>query len=475
MMKKLKLQSNSSALLHIQILKITVLVILYFLVSMFSLLAQTPRKNSGADGLLIKPLEVGDSIPESLWNISLNTINHTKVQKTIKLRDYRGRKLLILDFWTVWCVPCIHKLKELSLNQKQIDPDAQVLPISVNDAHAAGRILQQNSIFFSSIYGDSILKKYFPHVSVPHQIWIKDGRVAYITDGNLTSVANINKLVHNKPVQLLPKNAEISRSELDNLSELDIDSNKNGKIILSSVFANPLPYNVFAAINTKYSLTLYNHSLLGLLLHANRKEIPFVGMRNRVIWNVTDSTRQRMELPEELINTKEYEKEIELRAWKSSNLYCYYLKSNEPLDEQQKTDLVRSDLAKLLRLKFNVEAYVTKSMVEAWCLYIRDAEVFKKYYAKEGANGKIEADKGYYSLVNRPLQTLISYLADNNYKDKLPIADATGYVGKVSMEIYADPKDLYAVDVALNRFGLGIKKDTIALPMLVIERRGNHD
>lgn len=75
-MKKLKLQSNSSALLYTQILKITVLVILYLLVfksyficflkalknttmlltciavfHMFSLSAQTPRKNSGADGL----------------------------------------------------------------------------------------------------------------------------------------------------------------------------------------------------------------------------------------------------------------------------------------------------------------------------------------------------------------------------------------------------------------------------------------
>lgn len=50
-MKKLKLQSNSSALLYIQILKITVFVTLYFIVSMFSLSAQTPRKDSGADGL----------------------------------------------------------------------------------------------------------------------------------------------------------------------------------------------------------------------------------------------------------------------------------------------------------------------------------------------------------------------------------------------------------------------------------------
>ncbi|MGJ1239046.1 TlpA family protein disulfide reductase [Sphingobacterium siyangense] len=444
-------------------------------VSMFSLSAQTPRKDSGADGLSIKSLEVGSIIENQLWNMPLKTIDHTKVEKTITLQKYRGKKLLILDFWTVWCAPCIRKLKELSASQTLIDTNAVVIPVTINDAHAAGRILQQNNIGFSSIYADSLLRKYFPHVSVPHQIWIKDGRVAYITDGNLTSVANINKLVHNKPVQLLPKNAEISREELRNLSKPDIDSNRIGQVILSSVFAKSLPYSVFAKFDTKYSLTLYNHSVLGLLLYANRKEIPFVGMRNRVIWNVADSTRYWMELPVELINTKKYEKENALRAWKSSNLYCYYLKSNEMLDEQQKTDLLKLDLAKLLELKFNARSYVATSRVEAWCLYIRDAAVFKKCYSKSGATGKIKADKGYFSLVNRPLQSLVSYLADNNYKDKLPVTDATGYAGKVSMDLYADTKNLCAVDAALQRYGLGIKRDTIALPMLVIERRGDHD
>jgi len=38
---------------NIPVIQITVLVILFVLVSMFSLSAQTPRKDSGADGLLL--------------------------------------------------------------------------------------------------------------------------------------------------------------------------------------------------------------------------------------------------------------------------------------------------------------------------------------------------------------------------------------------------------------------------------------
>jgi len=99
MMKKLK--SDSGALLHIQILKITVLVILYLLVfqsylicflkalknttmlltciavfHMFSLSAQTPRKDSGADGLynlLLQGTVVSATDGKPLQGVSVRT------------------------------------------------------------------------------------------------------------------------------------------------------------------------------------------------------------------------------------------------------------------------------------------------------------------------------------------------------------------------------------------------------------------
>src|SRR5690606_538187 len=56
----------------------------------------------------IKPLQIGDTIPEYLWQLPLQVVNHPKGQETITLNKHRG-KLIILDFWATWCVLCLKR------------------------------------------------------------------------------------------------------------------------------------------------------------------------------------------------------------------------------------------------------------------------------------------------------------------------------------------------------------------------------
>src|SRR5690606_36325526 len=92
-----------------------------FVFSLFSNLvhAQEPRKDSGADGRLeIRPLQVGDTIPEELWNIKFNMHYADGRHHAFKLNELRG-KLILIDFWASWCASCIEgfpkmeKLQEL--------------------------------------------------------------------------------------------------------------------------------------------------------------------------------------------------------------------------------------------------------------------------------------------------------------------------------------------------------------------------
>ncbi|MEJ5147861.1 hypothetical protein WH188_21115 [Sphingobacterium sp. MYb388] len=227
----------------------SLLVLMFY---MFSLSAQTPRKDSGADGLnKIKPLMVGDTIPEALWHSPLGVLNYAQGSQRIYLNNFRDKKLILLDFWTVWCVPCINKLKELSAQLNLLDEDAIVVPVTKNNASSAQHILKQNDVDLFTIYADSMLIRYFPHVSVPHQIWIKDGIVTYITDGNLTTVANINDFVMNKPVQLLQKESEIDHSDLNKLTISNTSQMIADNTIFSSSFTKALPYNIFAVSEKK--------------------------------------------------------------------------------------------------------------------------------------------------------------------------------------------------------------------------------
>ncbi|MGA6119330.1 TlpA family protein disulfide reductase [Sphingobacterium anhuiense] len=172
------------------------------LFNMFSLSAQTPRKDSGADGLtIIKPLKIGDTIPEFLWNTPLEVINHPSGKKTMTLNDYRDKKLLVLDFWSTWCSGCLESMSTVGERLKEVNTDKYELigvnaqkKEQINKATVAMDILKENKI--SSVHSDSILNKIFEHRSIPHLVWIKDGKLVAQTSHNFLVSSKINQAIY---------------------------------------------------------------------------------------------------------------------------------------------------------------------------------------------------------------------------------------------------------------------------------------
>jgi cytochrome c biogenesis protein CcmG/thiol:disulfide interchange protein DsbE len=71
--------------------------------------------------------------------------------RTVRLQDLRG-KIVVLNFWTSWCEPCITEMPSLSRLQKQMASRITVFGVSTDaDPAAYHRFLKQYNIDFLTV------------------------------------------------------------------------------------------------------------------------------------------------------------------------------------------------------------------------------------------------------------------------------------------------------------------------------------
>ena len=147
------------------------------LVSMFSLSAQTPRKDSGADGLSsLVTLKPGDKIPDAVWNQSLELNYFNGKKKTIKFADLKG-KLILLDFWSTGCPSCIEGIPDMELIQQRFKDKVQVVMVnSKRNNDTPERIKKRFKKYkedfnytpvLPTILNDTLFTSLFPHNTLP--------------------------------------------------------------------------------------------------------------------------------------------------------------------------------------------------------------------------------------------------------------------------------------------------------------------
>lgn len=160
---------------------------------------------SAAQSPPVKALNIGDTVPD----ITITNV-YNYPSSTIQLSDLKG-KLVILDFWATWCTACIREFPKLDSLQTRFRNGVQILLVSSAGSNTLNEISQffekhlnagNKKYAFPFTANDTTLTKLFPHISIPHIVWLYDGKVTAITDAEGISAAGIQQVLQDKPPSL---------------------------------------------------------------------------------------------------------------------------------------------------------------------------------------------------------------------------------------------------------------------------------
>src|SRR5690606_13323983 len=137
--------------------------------------AQSAESRTAEGQIEIKPLQIGDTIPEAIWNMPLQTVKHGRETKEIRLGDYRG-KVIILDYWATWCAGCILSMPKMHKLAEEMGDEVALLAVTRQDEQIVSRYLKVTTSkqikklrdSFSTIVSGNALADLIPHRSLPH-------------------------------------------------------------------------------------------------------------------------------------------------------------------------------------------------------------------------------------------------------------------------------------------------------------------
>ncbi|TCD28628.1 TlpA family protein disulfide reductase [Pedobacter psychrodurus] len=416
-----------------------------------------------------KRLEVGDTIPDLNLSYKLNG-----KQLSINTRELRG-KLLILDFWNIWCSACISAMPEMvklenrfkedlrtllvtNNTQPQIDKQFKAIASRPNDDHTVPGVPEG----IGSITADTILHQLFPHRAVPHHIWIgKDGKVKFIARGTDATAENVNALLQEKKIDLVLKK---DTGSFNFKAPLYLDG--GGRQLKNLKFYSMLYkeagewQNSMKAEETDTLTKTYRFRCINFLLLNLIRESTLAGYRqkfyhdNRLVLEVKDSTR--------FYHPVNY---ADNSRWRTENQWCYDVAIpliNKPLRDE----LMMADLNRLLPYHIAIEKR------NITCLAIVKRGKKKKFAGNETDPHAIRQKKDRsFEIVNGTFSELIARgLSAIDSDQALPVTDDTGYTGKVTLRL-STMFNLEVIRKDLHGYGLDLIEKKMDTEMLVIRDR----
>ncbi|WP_341836911.1 TlpA disulfide reductase family protein [Chitinophaga pollutisoli] len=409
-----------------------------------------------ANALKPTPLAIGDKIPDELWNLPLQVVNHPQGKKTITLSEYKD-KLIILDFWATYCSPCIKNFPKLHALQNEFGDKIKVLAVTQEDTDKITRFFKKGAgkehTYVNSVINDSVLLQYFPHKSVPHIVWINsNGNVLNTTQAEDINQSNIQAILDNQKTQMIAK----------------VDIDRDRPLFLSEHFSNDLQLKSYSIFAKGYYAGLpsgnkFKQSKDGKIYGRQMTNASMMNIYNPIIDELFHKNGEQFNSKRMIIHVKEpallYVIEKKDGEYEKYNLYNYEL----IVPEEKADSLYYYMLANLTRYSDYIGS-IEKHIVDCFVL-VRTST--KDKLKSKGGKPKTNFTPTHAILINRPLGHMLN-MVNGDTITNLPIIDETGYTNNVDMEM-SGIKDLTSFKKELSRYDLDLIPAKRSLNMFVLK------
>jgi thiol-disulfide isomerase/thioredoxin len=127
-------------------------------------------------------IPAGAACPANAKAANLNFSLKDMDDRVVTLSDYKG-KVILLDFWATWCVPCKYEIPGFVELQNEYGPKGlQVIGVSVDDTQDKlppfARQFNMNYPILQGLGHDDVQEAYGPIWGIPVSVLIsRDGRI----------------------------------------------------------------------------------------------------------------------------------------------------------------------------------------------------------------------------------------------------------------------------------------------------------
>lgn len=419
----------------------------------------------------IVPLKVGDQIPEIYLK---NVLNYKS--NSINLADYKG-KLIILDFWSVWCSVCIAQFPKIEKLQQKYGDQVLLLPIGFDNpvegsiekylAETKGTSKQVN--LPSAVIGisDSTISKLFPFTGLPYEIWIdQTGKIIGMTTFKSLTEEKIQGVLNNK-VQTFANKPILHSLDYDETFLINRNDNVvygsaitgfidtlSNQHVIGNQYSNKDNLRIFDVNKTIYSY--YKWAYWDILTELKGNS----GNKRIIVDNAQKDFYQ------DITETKDLN-DVEYEAFSRKNFFCYeLLLPKETLLAEAKQSL-RSDFDKFFKIKSSIQ----KRKTNCWLITETGANSKYKSTNPQKIVGSIRVDSlSNVSFAEVSMDQFIDYLNLKFFKDD-PILNHTGYTGLITTTINLGISSIVQLNSELSKIGLKLNKDYIAIDMLVLDNK----